>query len=263
MNRPRTHFHANAFEIAYVLSGQLKLYCHGKEYTIHGGEAFVAQPNEIHGTNGIPYAACELFWIQLTAFSVDEACMPVKDLLFLNELSAQCLIKRLGDIQEHIIQTDNGQITNWIQKLSQRVWNREISSCELAAHLISILYMMLDFAKKQRQISPEMKRVCSYIQSHLQEEITMDMLAEIASVSESSLKHRFKREIGTPPGKYIMQCRIEEIKQILHPQSVMTEIALRYGFSSSSHFAAVFRKHVGCAPTEYIKKKQRGVQSTV
>ena len=260
---PQTHFHANAFEIAYVLSGQLKLYCHGKEYTIHGGEAFIARPNEIHGTNGIPYAACELFWIQLTAFPGDEACMPVEDLLFLNETGAQCLIKRLENIQEHIIQTDNGQITNLIQKLLQHVWQEEISSGELAAHLVSILYMLLEFAKRQRQISPEMKMVCLYIQSHLQEEITMDMLAEIAGVSESSLKHRFKREIGTPPGKYIMQCRIEEIKQILHPQSVMTEIALRYGFSSSSHFAAVFKKHVGCTPTEYIKKKQKGAQSTV
>ncbi len=159
-------------------------------------------------------------------------------------------------IQEHSIRTDNGQITNFIQKLLQRVWQGEISSSELAAHLVSILYMLFEFSKRQRQISQEMKLVCTYIQSHLQEDITIDMLAEMAGLSESSLKHRFKREIGTPPGKYIMQCRIEEIKQMLDPQSVMTEIALQYGFSSSSHFAAVFKKHVGCTPTEYIQKEE-------
>lgn len=82
--------------------------------------------------------------------------------------------------------------------------------------------------------------------------LTVDMLAEISHVSVSTLQRLFKKETGMSPASYIVNERVEKSKTLLRRKNIsMTEIALRCGFSDSSHFSVSFRGVTGITPSDY------------
>lgn len=248
---PQEHFHRDAFEIAYVLSGQLLLYYDGREYPISGGSAFITKPNEVHGSNGIPYAAGELFWIQLSIHDSD-------NFLFLSRESADYLKNNLYHIKGHSLITDNTSVTRLLRHLLPQVFQvpPAISPYEAANSIVAILYQLLHFADiADTRISPVISLACASIQKHLCDDISLEALAKQTGLSLSGFKHRFKKETGISPGHYIMCRKIEDIRRQLTPQSDLTRLAAEYGFCSSSHFSASFKKHVGMTPSEYMKTK--------
>src|SRR4029077_19129834 len=52
-------------------------------------------------------------------------------------------------------------------------------------------------------------RICQYIDSHLQENIALEVLAEIAQLSVHHFARAFRQSLGTPPHNYIVQRRVE------------------------------------------------------
>lgn len=95
-------------------------------------------------------------------------------------------------------------------------------------------------------------RAQQYVAQNYGSHITVDALAELSHVSVSTLQRLFKRETGMSPASYIVNERVEKSKTLLRRKNVtMTEIALRCGFSDSSHFSAVFRSITGVTPSEY------------
>ena len=58
--------------------------------------------------------------------------------------------------------------------------------------------------------------------------------------------------------EYLTQCRIEEARRLLRTTELkVEEVARRVGFTSASHFAEVFRKHVGMMPREFRNRGGR------
>ena len=68
----------------------------------------------------------------------------------------------------------------------------------------------------------------------------------------------FKQATGSSPHSYLVEARITRAKELLCKSSVsITEVALRSGFASSSHFSVTFRRVTGLTPREF-RKSQRG-----
>jgi AraC-like DNA-binding protein len=66
-------------------------------------------------------------------------------------------------------------------------------------------------------------RICEYIDSHLQENIALEVLAEIAQLSVHHFARAFRQSLGIPPHNYIVQRRVEHAQQLLRN----TELPLR------------------------------------
>src|SRR5258706_16217730 len=58
-------------------------------------------------------------------------------------------------------------------------------------------------------------RVCEYIDSHLQDNIALEVLAEIAQLSVHHFARAFRQTLGIPPHNYILQRRFEHAQQLL------------------------------------------------
>ncbi|ENV65975.1 helix-turn-helix transcriptional regulator [Acinetobacter junii] len=101
-----------------------------------------------------------------------------------------------------------------------------------------------------------LKQVLQWIDQHLHLSLTLTDLAEQAQLSEYHFAHMFKQSMKMPPHQYVMQRRLELAHQALHLTKLnLTEISMRYGFSSSSHFSHRFKKHFGYAPS-LLRKNQ-------
>jgi AraC-like DNA-binding protein len=93
-------------------------------------------------------------------------------------------------------------------------------------------------------------RVCEYIDSHLQENIALEVLAGIAQLSVHHFARAFRQTLGIPPHSYIVQRRIEHAQQLLRNTDLpLSEIAIVAGFTDQSHLARHFRTITGVSPS--------------
>jgi len=94
--------------------------------------------------------------------------------------------------------------------------------------------------------------VAAYIERHLAEPITVRALARFIYLSSQGFSGAFKRSIGPPPHRYLVQKRIERAKALLASSACsITEIALALGFSQTISSSAMFRKMTELSPTQY------------
>lgn len=95
-------------------------------------------------------------------------------------------------------------------------------------------------------------RAQHYIERHFSEKITVKQLAELVNLSVSTFTRLFRKELDAAPMDYLMNIRLEKAKKLLLRKEVpVTEIAMRCGFNSSSHFSNSFSKRFSVTPTEY------------
>ena len=93
-------------------------------------------------------------------------------------------------------------------------------------------------------------RICEYIDSHLQENIGLEVLAELAQLSVHHFARAFRQSLGIPPHNYIVQRRVEHAHQLLrNTDRPLSEIAIEAGFTDQSHLARHFRTIIGVSPS--------------
>jgi AraC family transcriptional regulator len=101
----------------------------------------------------------------------------------------------------------------------------------------------------------QVKRVTQYMQEHLDEEIGLDELAVLVSLSRFHFVTAFRLATGQTPHAWLTALRISRARQLLaHPELPVTDIALAVGYQTPSAFAASFRKSAGITPTEYRRR---------
>lgn len=111
-------------------------------------------------------------------------------------------------------------------------------------------------ATKERKtggLSPTaFNRVVEKIDEDPAREINIAQLAGLAGLSVPHFCRAFKETAGCPPYAFVLRRRIEMAKSYLQFSAMsVTDIALACGFSSSSHFANMFKRQVGVAPLNY------------
>jgi AraC-like DNA-binding protein/ligand-binding sensor protein len=91
-----------------------------------------------------------------------------------------------------------------------------------------------------------------FIQSHLQDALTLGFVAQHVHVSRFYFCKMFKKTTGMTLTEYVARVRVERAKTLLGNPSVrVSEVAYAAGFGSIPRFNSVFKRCVGMPPTEY------------
>ena len=97
-----------------------------------------------------------------------------------------------------------------------------------------------------------LRRVCEYIEAHLADNISLQVLAGIAGKSMHHFARAFKQSTGLTPHGYLVQSRVRRVQELLITTDLsLSEISLVAGFSDQSHCARRFREHFGITPGSY------------
>lgn len=91
-------------------------------------------------------------------------------------------------------------------------------------------------------------QMISFINDHLQEDITIDTLAEQFYLSRYYLMHFFKEETGYTIGNYITEKRLLLAKSLMQNGSSITEACYQSGFKNYSSFSRAFKKAFKTVP---------------
>ena len=106
------------------------------------------------------------------------------------------------------------------------------------------------------KVTETMDEIIAYIQLHLEEELSLNYLAEHFNKNASALSHSFRKETGISLTKYIQQTRISEAIRLFNTTDFsVSDVAVMVGYQDFSYFSKVFSAHVGMSPREYKKKR--------
>lgn len=101
-----------------------------------------------------------------------------------------------------------------------------------------------------------LERVVDYVDAHLDERLSLDRMAAVASISPFHFHRLFQTWAGETLGDFVRRRRLEVAAgRLLHcPDETVTAIALSCGFSSPELFARVFRDHFSRTPSQWRRE---------
>ncbi|GMK40873.1 transcription regulator [Paenibacillus sp. CCS19] len=106
---------------------------------------------------------------------------------------------------------------------------------------------------QSKEYANRINRVVRYIESHLGDPLSVEMLADIAAFSVHHFHRIFKQTMNENVHAFVNRLRVEKAAKLLvfQPERPLLDIALACGLRSSAHFARAFKQHTGSSATEY------------
>jgi len=96
----------------------------------------------------------------------------------------------------------------------------------------------------------------SFIDDHLDEDLSLKRLAAIAGLSPHRVSRLFRQALGMPPHRFVLERRIQQARGLLvATNDSIADIAYQVGFSSHAHLTTMFRRRIGMTPSTYRRQQ--------
>ena len=100
--------------------------------------------------------------------------------------------------------------------------------------------------------SHRFRAVLNFIEANLHKDLSLSSLAELTGMTPQHFCCTFKATFHASPHQYIIRERMRVARGLLADRRLsIAEIAFAVGFSSQSHFTAIFHRSMGVTPVEY------------
>ena len=100
-------------------------------------------------------------------------------------------------------------------------------------------------------------RVLRHIEAHAEDALDLDRLAGIAAMSKYHFLRSFRRAVGAPPYRYLLNLRLRRAAQALaHGEEPVASVALGAGFGDLSTFNRRFRRSFGTTPLGWRRQSR-------
>ncbi len=247
------HTH-NYYEFYFLIDGSVSINISGKDYPVSAGDMIVIPPNVMHHVNildqSIPYKRF-VFWI--TKEYCAELMKQSPDYGYLMQLVSipKKYIHHYDVIAFNSLQSKVFQL---IEEIHSNRFGRaaKISLCvnDLILHLNRTVYE-IEHPKSPKEEQSLYQNLLSFIEGHIDEDLSLDLLANEFYVSKYHISHVFKENIGLSIYQYILKKRLALCKDAILANSKISETYLKCGFKDYSSFFRAFKKEYGISPKEY------------
>lgn len=178
-------------------------------------------------------------------------------------------IKEFGNIKEMILQASKGirivgETRNIIAKkliaLSSEDGFEKINGFLQILNILSVSndkhYILNKLSTSDGKLeSDRLVEVIKFVNTHLEEQITLKKVAEIACMTEQSFCRFFKNRLKMNFSEYLEDQRMKRATKLLiqSTDKPIAGIAFECGYISSSHFCKVFKDRYNQSPSQYRK----------
>ena len=249
------YHHHDFSKIVILIDGDLTYYIEGKAYILKPWDILFVNKNEIHKpvVNPNKYYERIVIWLNpdfmakyaqgnnnlLKCFEV--AIKNNYNLLRLNMKSIDIIKNLIQDIQNCNNSNEFGS---------------EILKESLFVQLLVLMNRLFLNSDKNRDIEDiqydkTIEGVLNYINSNLENDLSIDTIASEFFISKYYLMRKFKNQIGSSIHNYVVQKRLILARSLISEGLSMSSVCSRCGFNDYSSFVRAFKKVYGVSPSNY------------
>ncbi|MBR3223242.1 MAG: AraC family transcriptional regulator [Kiritimatiellae bacterium] len=246
---PEDHVHPGCVEISLCLRGNLMFESLGVAYPFLPGTVFVSQPDEPHRMRHNPKG----LMLNRILFSIPREGETV---LGLSPEESGWLVSQLTHFPVRLFPA-----TERVKSAFARLFEvydmgerRSTSRClKMKAATLDLLIAIVEAphspASPKGKHNPKVNVVVEKMRRHPEANYPLEVIARSAALSVVAFNDAFKRATGLPPHAFLLDLRVKAAARDLeNPGVLVADVAKRYGFSSSQHFATAFKRITGVSP---------------
>lgn len=256
------HWHKE-IEIIYVKSGSAYIGYDEQLVQVREGEIFVFGSGESHYFLASPDSVRLVYQFDLLLFR-DQ---------YLEKLDYKELIRLFETSENHSVNWPKN-VTVSIQEVLEMLFEESMKRrIGYEFSLIGLLHQLLVFyfreipkkaktleignfveAVNQKETLERLNNIFIYIETHSQENITLEDVAKHVGFSPHYFARFFKKNTGQTFIQFLTEYRISQAKSMLSKEKMpMIEVSEKSGFNSVKTFHHVFKEQVGMSPLKYHK----------
>jgi transcriptional regulator GlxA family with amidase domain len=116
----------------------------------------------------------------------------------------------------------------------------------------------------QTQSVSRLSELTTWMFSHLNEDLAVEVLAAKACLCPRHFSRRFKTEFGTTPADFVERLRLDEARRRLSEGDNSVEnVGTSVGFKSADAFRRAFERRLGVNPSDYHRRFTASAKATL
>lgn len=158
--------------------------------------------------------------------------------------------------EPQLLQADEN-IKNDILQIAEHLSLGQSETLEAYSRFYKLLQRVLpEMKRSEMEFDKTMQSAIEYLTDHFNEHFSVAQLAKRCCVSESTLYHLFRTELGQTPVHFLNSIKINvAIEYLENSQYSVSSISEMVGFRSENHFRKVFADFTGTTPLKYRKTR--------
>ena len=252
------YHHHDFSKIVILIDGDLTYYIEGKSYILKPWDILFVNKNEIHKPVVNPNKYYERIVIWLNPDFIAKYAQGNNNLLKCFE---EAMKNNYNLLRLNMKSIEN--IKNLIQDIkncdNSNEFGSEILKESLFIQLMVLMNRLFLNSDKNRDIEDiqydkTIEGVLNYINSNLENDLSIDTIASKFFISKYYLMRKFKNQIGSSIHSYVIQKRLILAKSLISDGFSMSTVCSKCGFNDYSSFVRAFKKAYGVSPSNYNSK---------
>jgi AraC-like DNA-binding protein len=240
----RPHSHNEGYELHFMDLADGVFINGGTPVKVHDGDLVLCPPGEIHEP-----------WPE-----TNRSQTRFHFLLFTPDSSEAPLMRDVcsGFLEGGRLKT-NAVVGLVFDRIRNKTNSNHVHLHKSAVHdLLALLYELVEFNAMPQSdaASRSIDHLVGTMKKNVRGTICLDDIARRIKMDKSYMIRCFTKKMGMPPMRYFLKLKIDTAGQWLHwSDDPVRVIATKLSFYDEFHFSRMFKRTMGCSPSEYRKRR--------
>lgn len=222
----------------YCHSGSFLFYADGKCYIVRQNQLALLPGGQVSFSLPLPGDT-----LRVHSFPLSASCHDADFFTFFGLTEDTLAVDALPSVIDAFFDDSHAFSFENAPELAQMV-------CVTAAIRLCTFYLQARINAENDEC--EFKDVIQYMESHLDEDLSLDALSQRLHYNTVYFSQKFKEKKSISPMRYLAHLRICKAAQLLFASDMsVSAIGKTVGFASSYYFRTFFSKHVGLSPEDF------------